>query len=166
MVIIGILGALGAARFFERTSFDVRAFADQTKAMLRYAQKVAIAQNRPVYVRLDSNSIALCFDSACSSANLVFPPAGTNSRNAVTLANCKVAGTAVAAWFCEGVPSGLAYALTPASTSFYFDPQGKPYAADNVWPVLDSTFARLKIRISGDDSRRDIMVEPETGYVY
>ncbi|MBC7857311.1 MAG: prepilin-type N-terminal cleavage/methylation domain-containing protein [Burkholderiaceae bacterium] len=161
IVIMGIMAAVAAPRFFERQTFDARTFTDQTRTMLRLAQKVAIAQNRPVHVRLDGQSVALCFDAACTA--LVFPPGGSNSGSAVTVAKCG----GVSAWSCEGVPSGLAYTLTAgAGSTFYFDPIGKPYAAGDAWPSLASSFQQLVVRITGDGVNHDVTVETETGYVH
>ena len=50
IVIVGVLAAVAASRFFVRTGFDVAAFAEQVRAMARYAQKLAVAQNRVVWV--------------------------------------------------------------------------------------------------------------------
>lgn len=163
IVITGILGAVAAPRFFQRQTFDARTFTDQTRSMLRFAQKVAIAQNRPVHVRLDGHSVALCFNAACSAGNLVSPPGGSNSGSATTVANC----AGVAAWLCEGVPTGLAYTLSAgAGATFYFDPIGRPYASGDAWPVLESSFQQLVIRVTGDGVNHDVTVETETGYVH
>lgn len=166
MVIIGILGAAAVASFFSRQPFDANTFADQTMAMLRFAQKTAIGQNRPVFVRLDGASIALCFDAACSSTNLVQAPASGNSGSGSTHTHCNN----VATWFCEGAPTGIAYTLMPAepysSTAyFYFDALGKPYAAADTPPAV-STFQPLLISISGDTITHPVTVEMETGYVH
>lgn len=159
MVLIGILGAFAAPRFFQRSSFDALSFTDQTRAIVRYGQKVAIAQNRNVFVRLNGSSVALCFDAGCASH--VIPMVRSNSDNPATKANCNDV-----AWVCEGVPSGLAY--TSGVSSFYFDATGKPFASGDVEGTLVSTFARLSIVIviTVDGSSRTVTVEPETGYVY
>ena len=172
MVVMGILGAIGAARFFDRKAFDAVEFADQAKAMLRYAQKVAIAQNRPVFVRLDGAGIALCFnldvDAGCGAANRLIPAAGFNDQGSATLAACQQQS----AWYCIGVPAGLAYALAPAAAYiaprnyFYFDAQGKPYSATDTVGNDASTFSPLLIRITGDGTNHDVTVEQETGYVH
>ena len=69
IVIMGIMGAVAASRYFDRSSFDASAYTEQVRAMLRYGQKVAIAQNRPVFVRLDGSSVALCFTSSCTETS-------------------------------------------------------------------------------------------------
>jgi MSHA pilin protein MshC len=164
MVLIGILGAVGAARFFDRTGFDADAFTEQTRGMLRYAQKVAIAQNRPVYVRMDGKSIGLCFEpgAPCPAASQVLAPSGTNSGSAVTATNCG-SGT----WYCEGKPASVTYTLSPAATYagaanyIWFDALGRPYDASG-----STDFPGLAIAIAGDGLTRSVSVAPETGYVY
>lgn len=169
MVIIGVLVAVAAPRFFERQTYDTRTFIDQTRFMLRYAQKLAIAQNRPVYVWLNGSSIALCMSyptgpgiPVCAASSQVRAPGTENSHSSATLAACSNSTT----WYCEGLPTGVLYATTPSSTYFYFDAQGAPFAAADISPTPNSTFSRLQIRITGDGTAHDIFVEPETGYVH
>lgn len=76
MVLIGILGAIGLSRFFDRSAFDASASAEQSLAMLRYAQKLAIAQSRPVFVRFDGTNMHLCFTAACAPGQEVLMPDG------------------------------------------------------------------------------------------
>jgi MSHA pilin protein MshC len=170
MVIVGVLAAVAAPRLIDRSGFSVRTFTDQTRFMLRYAQKLAIAQNRPVYVRLNGSTIALCYNyptdvsyPACSSANQVLLPEG----NVVTVSAACASSTN---WYCRDVPAGLAYAVTPVfpvgESYFYFDALGVPFAANDVSPTAISTFARMLLRITGDGSNHDLFIEAETGYVH
>jgi MSHA pilin protein MshC len=168
MVIVGILGSVAAARFFERTGFDAASYAEQAKALVRYGQKIAIAQQRNVFVLLDGGRIALCYQgtSNCALADRVSAPSGSNSASAVTRARCGDSG-----WMCEGRPDNLLLTLTPSTpypagaAYFSFDPLGKPYAAGD--PVgVSSSFADLVLRVTGDGVNHDITVVPETGYVY
>jgi len=55
-IILGILAATAMPRFFETSVFQNRGAADQVKAALRYAQKVAIAQHRNVSAVLAAGS--------------------------------------------------------------------------------------------------------------
>jgi MSHA pilin protein MshC len=157
MVLVGILGAIGAARFFERTGFDADAFTEQTRAMLRYAQKVAIAQNRPVYVRLAGSAVSVCFDKSapCAPDSQVPAPSGNNSGSAATIAAC-----GSPAWYCEARPAGVTLVL-PIGTSYVsFDALGRPY---NDAGAIASP--GLAINISGDGIGRVVSIAPETGYV-
>lgn len=162
LIIIGVLGAVASIRYFERSSFEADAFTDQTRSMLRYAQKIAVAQNRSVFVRLDGDSVAACFDSACTSSGQVSAPSGTNSGSAATLSRCGDAAT----WFCEAVPSGVTYAVTGDLTLFWFDGLGKPFNSTDSTASGLSTFQRSNLSISGDGATRVITIEPETGYVH
>ena len=69
IVVVGIMAAFAAPRFMQNEAFDARTYTDQNLAMLRYAQKLAIAQNRPVFALLTPNRIALCFTAACGAAD-------------------------------------------------------------------------------------------------
>lgn len=159
IVVVGILAAFAVPRFVRNETFDARSFTDQNLNMLRYAQKLAIAQNRPVFALLSSNRIALCFTAACSvAADQVRPPSGTNSGNPSTVAACGNAAT----WFCEGRPSNVTY--TPPTAVFYFNALGRPFLATDVDPV--STFTRMQIPISDGGPTRNVIVEAETGYVH
>jgi MSHA pilin protein MshC len=155
MVLIGILGAIAGARFFDRRAFDTGEFAEQARAMLRYAQKEAIAQNRPVYVRLDGSGISLCFENAvsCQAAQRVLAPGGSNSGSSATKSYC---GSSV--WYCEARPESITY--TSSVSNLYFDALGRPFDASGV------NFAGLALNISGDGGTTTISVSPETGYVF
>jgi MSHA pilin protein MshC len=59
LVIVGIIAAVAAPRFFERNVFDSRGFYDQVISTLRYAQKAAIAEHRFVCVTFTPGSITL-----------------------------------------------------------------------------------------------------------
>jgi MSHA pilin protein MshC len=167
MLLVGILGAIGAARFFSRTGFDVAAFADQSAAMLRYAQKLAIAQNRPVFVQASAQGLGLCYASAtpCGVADRVIAPAGANSGSTGTRAFCTAGGSYAPAWDCEGVPGGATMTLNPSgAASFFFNGLGRPFVStDN---GIDSSFTGLTFTISGDGITRTVSVAQETGYVF
>jgi MSHA pilin protein MshC len=165
MVLIGILGTIGAARFFKRTGFDAAAFADQAAAMLRYAQKLAIAQNRAIYVQATSQGLSLCYSATpCASADQVAAPSGSNSGSTATRAFCASGGAYAAGWNCEGVPTGATMTLNQsAAGSFYFKGLGRPYLSTDTG---DSSFTGLTLTIKGDDVTRTISVAQETGYVF
>jgi MSHA pilin protein MshC len=158
IIIVGILGSFAATRFIGRSSFDSIAFADQSAALLRYAQKVAVAQNRNVYARVQANGIALCYDPACSAGNRVAAPGGTNSNSAATRLAC-----VEATWACEAPAAQVT--ITPLP-QFYFDALGKPFLASDVPPTPVSLFTTRAITIKADTSVRTITIEMETGYVH
>lgn len=153
MILLGVLAVVAMPRMFDRLTFDELAFFDQTKSMLRYAQKLAVAQNRPVYVRLNGSSVALCYDAACSSR--VAPASGSGTG--------AIACSSDSNWFCEAPPNGVSY--TSGNALFYYSAQGKPYNPGDTEP--NSTFTgQLSITITSSGSSRTIFVEQETGYVH
>ena len=58
IVIIGILSVIVAPRFMSSQPFETRGFYDEAQAVVRYAQKVAIAQRRAIFVCVSANEIA------------------------------------------------------------------------------------------------------------
>lgn len=60
MVIVGILAAVVAPRFFDNNVFQSRGTADQIMAALRYGQKIAIAQHRNVNVQITAAASSDC----------------------------------------------------------------------------------------------------------
>ena len=138
MVIIGILAAVAAPRFFNSNVFQSRGFADQVQATLRYAQKEAIAQHRNVCVTFTlpaPSTITLRIASlngaasACDT-NLVAPTGGA---------------------YVITAPAGIAFAALP--TAFNFDALGRP-----------NPNAAQTINITG--ATNGISIEAETGYVH
>lgn len=165
IVLVGILSAIGASRFFDRTGFDVTAFAEQGRSMLRYAQKLAIAQNRPVYVQVLGNieGFALCFSAAapCAPADQVPAPSGANSGSATTRKLCLAGGVYTERWSCEGWPAGSRFNPKSGTMSpFFFNGLGQPV------PIGGGTFAGLTVIIDGGGVSNQISVSQETGYVY
>jgi MSHA pilin protein MshC len=158
LILVGILAATVIPRFFDSKTYDTRAYFDRTQAMLRYAQKIAIAENRNVYVRLDGSSIALCYDSGC--ATTVTAASGSNSGSSATKAACTIGAAYSSAWACEAPPGGV---TVTAATTFYFSPLGKPYALADT--PSTSNFSQLAVAIGGDLTRT-VYVEAETGYVH
>jgi MSHA pilin protein MshC len=165
IVIVGIIGAVVAPRFFSRVTFDASGFNNQLIALLRHGQKLAIAQNRNVFVRVDGSSVALCYNATCSAGTRVQAPGSTNTASAATRLRCVDPATNLydARWACEGVPDGVA--MTAAAT-FYFDAAGTPFAAGDAQPTLVSTFPdRLTLTVSGAGVALTTSIEGGTGYV-
>jgi len=104
MVIAGILAAVAVPRLIGRNSFDSRGFTDQLAATVRFAQKLAIAQRRDVFVRLTPADATLCYNAtgACVAA----PGPGGEKPYTVS------------------VPGGVAIASPVASLAF--DAVGRP----------------------------------------
>ena len=148
--ILGIVAAVALPRYFSSRGFESRAFYDQCQAVVRYAQKVAIAQRRNVYVDIASNRIGVCYDSGCT--NHVPPPANylqfipRGSANAQS-SNCGNDAN----WLCAGAPDGSA--LSPAA-NFSFDGLGR-----------SNLGALLTVTVTGE-MNRVFNVERDTGYVH
>jgi len=157
IVLVGILSALAITRFFDRTVYDTEAATEQLRTILRYGQKVAIAQHRNVFVILGPNSAALCFanEANCAAANQVQAPSGQNSDSAATRAACNAR-----TWMCEGRPNNVAGAASRNITAFGFNALGQPF------DINATTFGGLTITLSGSGNTRTVGVAPETGYVF
>jgi MSHA pilin protein MshC len=136
MIIVGILAAVVAPRFFDANVFKSRGFADQVQTTLRYAQKEAIAQHRNVCVAMTASTIALTIANASGAAS----PCGPNL---VLLTG----GNSITA------PSGIALTSSPVAppVSFNFD-------------ALGTTAVTQTITVSG--ATNNIVVEAVTGYVH
>jgi MSHA pilin protein MshC len=150
MLLIGILGAVGAARFFDRQVFDTRGFADQATAALRFAQKEAIAQNRPVYVVSDGDTIRLCFaaGASCGTTNQVQAPFTVKNDAACNSPR----------WYCVHRPDSVTLGYTGALA---FNGLGRPTDASGT-----ALLAPVVIAISSPGTPFTVTVEPETGYVH
>jgi MSHA pilin protein MshC len=142
MIMLGILAAYAVPRLVDRTGFDSRGVYDRAQGIVRYAQKIAIAQRQtppkaPVFVVITASQIRICYDAACATP-VTDPTAGA------------VAGTPLALT----APAGVT--LTPAS--FSFDGSGAP-----------SFGAQLAINVNSSsvgDINRTFYVEAQTGYVH
>ena len=162
LILIGILSAIGVGRFFSRGGYDAAAFAEQARSMVRYAQKLAVAQNRQVFVHGTSDGVALCFESTmpCPAASQVPVPSGDNDGSDATRKFCVSGGTYSGGWYCQGLPAGVT--MMPVSGSlapFFFNGLGQPGVSSG------GAFLGLTVTIAGDGMSSQISVAPETGYV-
>jgi MSHA pilin protein MshC len=138
MILIGILSAIAAPRFFDNSTFQSRGFADQVQASLRYGQKEAIARRRlvcvtfPTTTRMVLRTTANFTDIACNT-DLV-SPSGSYPAGQTT--------------YTVDAPTGVTLS---GYAAFNFDALGKPSSAQ-------------AIIVSGAPS--NIVVEAETGYVH
>jgi MSHA pilin protein MshC len=151
IVIVGVLAAVATARFVSRGGFESRGYFDETITLVRHAQKTAIAQNRSIMVEISADRVAVCYVAACAGAagNRVRATLNLNRSSRMVL-NCLNDPD----WLCAGRPDGVSPLGTTAAT-ITFDGLGRP-----------STGATITISGSeGGDVTRQIIVEPETGYV-
>jgi MSHA pilin protein MshC len=108
LVVVGILAVSIIPRFLERDTFESLGFHDETLAVLRYAQKAAVAQRHTVCLSFTASSVALTLASAS-------PPA--------TACDTNLTGPDGSAPYQIVAPSGVSYAAVP--TDFYFTALGQ-----------------------------------------
>ena len=105
IVVTGVLAAMAIPRFVGRDAFDSRGFYNEAQAVVRYAQKTAIAWRRTVFVCVATGSVRAGTVAGCATT-LTHPTTG----NALTAT----------------APSGVT--LSPAG-NFSFDGMGRPSGA-------------------------------------
>ena len=157
MVLVGILGAIGASRFFDRAGFDLPAYAEQLRTMLRFAQKSAIARNAPVFVRFEENRISLCLaepSGGCPPAAQVASPGGIGLGDEASETQCGKGN-----WYCVGTPVGVAWTTAPVLDWLRFDALGRPSQPGGVLGGLTLTIT------GGRSESQTVRVTEETGYV-
>lgn len=92
LVIIGILAVAALPRFLDQNVFEARGFFDETKSLLRYGQKVAVAQRRTVCVALNDSGVSLSIDSnsdgVCNASDnaLALPNANPRGGSGLSVA--------------------------------------------------------------------------------
>lgn len=141
IVVAGILATVAVPRMLGRTGFDTRGYADQLAATVRFAQKLAVAQRRDVFVQLTANDATLCYiaTTPCPAASWAPGPGGEKP-------------------YTVSAPNGVAIANPLAVLAF--DRGGRPQTA----ALLDIQ-AQLDIPINGSGTHH-VYVEQETGYVH
>ena len=152
IIILGIIGAVAAPRFFDRNVFASRGFHDQVIATLRHAQKTAIAQRRFVCVEL--------------SAVNATPGTVTLTTGADNVCVAQLTS-----------PSGESpYTISSNNASFSAIPTGGKMSFDCLGRPRDATTAATCDAAAGILTERtvitvntygaSIIVERETGYVH
>ncbi|MEI6302598.1 MAG: GspH/FimT family pseudopilin [Betaproteobacteria bacterium] len=122
MVLTGIIAVVAVPRMVEKITFNTRGFADQVRAAIQYAQKVAIAQRRNVCVVISSGTLT------------VTRAAAAGSGVACTVA---VANPAGGSSYSFSAPSGVS--LGASSSPITYD-------------ALGSTAAAVTVTITGDQT--------------
>ena len=137
IVIMGILAATAAPRFFERDALDERGYYEDTLAALRYAQKLAVATGCSVQATLTATNFTLNqHATTCTSGDftgIVFDPSDPEKL------------------YTKTAPAGLT--LSP-TTTLTFNALGKVSGI------------ATPITLTGTEDTRSITVVAETGFVY
>ena len=124
ITIIAILGALAAPRFMSSGAFESRGFYDEAQAVVRYAQKTAIARRRTIMVCIEADRIFAISNAACGTPTYLAHPIG---------------GADLIAASRGGVTLG------PPGTSFSFNGLGRPSGAVTI---------TLTSPVAGDPARQ------------
>lgn len=111
MVIVGILAAVAIPRLMDSNSFEARGAADQVTAALRYGQKVAIAQQRNISVKISSAGGSNC------SAVLAGTVVNCVITNSVTVAPVTVVFNPLG----QPVPSNVPVTVTVGTTTIHVE---------------------------------------------
>lgn len=111
MAIAGVLAAVAVPRLVGNNSFDTRGFSDQLAATVRFAQKLAIAQRRDVFVHLTTSAATLCYADTVPCSNPAPGPGGDKP-------------------YTVSAPSGVAIASPVAVMGF--DAIGRPDMASSL----------------------------------
>jgi MSHA pilin protein MshC len=137
MVLVGILAVFAAPRMLDLQGLNARGFHNETLALLRYAQKSAIAQRRTVCVTWAANNATLTLDADQDAATGAGGcEMGLTGPRGETPASVQAA-------------NGVAYGSTPLA--FSFDALGQPSVGQTV-------------QVGGVGNA--ITVENATGYVH
>ncbi|HUF22009.1 MAG TPA: GspH/FimT family protein [Burkholderiales bacterium] len=67
LLVVSVLAVIAIPRLAGTQDFQTLGFFDSTQAAVRYAQKLAVAQRRPIFVSSSADSLQLCYEPACSS---------------------------------------------------------------------------------------------------
>lgn len=99
IVVIGILATVVGPRFFDRQVFDDRLYAEEVRAGLRHAQKLALAGGCRIRFSLDGSGYQLLRDADCDGAGSTFAPVLDPYTGQAPYAGTPPAGTALSAAF-------------------------------------------------------------------
>jgi MSHA pilin protein MshC len=123
LVLMGIIAAVGASQLMTSKGFSSRGFYDEAQAVVRYAQKTAIAWRRTIVVCVAADRVSAISNSDCDAPVAVPHPAGGAALQSLA-------------------PNGIT--LSPVG-SFSFDGMGRPSAAITI--TLTSTVAGDPARV-------------------
>ena len=119
IVILGIIAVVAMPRFTAVNSFDSRGFHDQATATVRYAQKLAIAQRRPIFVCVSTAAVSVGAASGCAAplGDLAGVALSVPAPNGVTLSS-----TAAEFSFLSGLGQTAAQVTITLTSTIEGDP--------------------------------------------
>jgi MSHA pilin protein MshC len=150
MVITGVLAVFALPRFFDTNDFVDKGFGDETLAILRYAQKAAVAQRRTVCVAFSATKVILSVTQNASPATCVTgPTVPLQSPTGAPQFTVSATGSA---------------SFSPVPVTLQFNALGQPLDGSGVKippPGMTITI------VNGSNAQvMQITVEAETGYVH
>jgi len=145
LVLVGVLGAFAAPKLWDQETFNSRGFYDETRALLRYAQKAAIAQRRTVCV--------------------VFTPPAAPTSVSLTMASAAAATNCSSATALTG-PNGEAPAIVSARGAAVMSAAPAVLNFNGLGQPIDNAGAALATQaITVTNAPANITVQAVTGYV-
>lgn len=153
IVILGIISAVAAPRFFDRKVFDERFYFEEVLSTVRYGQKLAVASGCRIQVSWDSMARKVVLYKA-DNCDLLDPQ---YSGEVVGLDGKSYSGNSKA----EGSNEG---ASTPATTGFpfVFSPLGCIYDRDSHSCATDTEVTRVKVQVG---NQFIFQVHAATGFI-
>src|SRR5918999_1936112 len=124
IVLMGILAAIAIPRLMSSKGFTSRGFYDEAQAVVRYAQKTAIAWRRPIVVCVAANKVRAISNPDCGAPQPVMHPVSGGELKT------------------SDAPEGVT--LSPVG-SFSFDSAGRPTPAYTI--TLTSTIPNDPARV-------------------
>ena len=138
IVIIGIVSAISAPKFFNISVFEERGFYDETLSAIRFAHKSAIASGCDYRVVINASGYDITKRSGCDSGSfsaITNPATGTGGFSAAKPNKVSISG----------------------SLDFYYDNTGKPFTLAGSEIVSVSSMS-----VGG----RNVRIEPFTGFIH
>jgi MSHA pilin protein MshC len=145
VTVLGALSVYAVPRMMDNSSFFARGFHDESIALLRYAQKTAIAQRRNVCATFTASSVQLSIAATAGGA--------CDTALSGPAQNCSQ-GLPAGAKACVQARSGVSFSAAPSVLTF--DALGQPALGAQV----------IQVALSGAPISRHIVVEDSTGYVH
>ncbi len=146
ILLLGILAAFAAPRFFSKSDFDSRGFFELSLSAVRFAQKLAITTGCDTRVLFQGGSFSIRQWATCipadhtSATNPVLQPGASNPVSAA--------------------PAGV----TVGALDFFFDSIGRPRAVVLAVPPNRPPLISNPLNLQLSIASRTLQVEPETGF--